>query len=185
MHQTLTGASRLSFFGPMYALITLFIYILQAPREPHIQSDLALMDVGVGHFARIQFATASEISFSFAKEMSNLAHEAVEKASRRYADNDSVSVEADLSRFPQEISDTMTDQNVLGDGQQSEDPTAVSSPLPALLGRGGLQSLSVEEAANLGFSQGYMNPFLDLELENWSTFLPAGFDDDIMDFPVI
>jgi len=146
----------LSFFGPIYALINLFIYILQAPREPRVQSDLALMDVGAGHFARIQFATASEISFTFAKEMATLAHGAVEKASRRYAGNDSVSVEADLSRFPQDMPDTMNDHNVMGEGLQSEDPTA-----------------------------GYMNPFLDLELENWSTFLPAGFDDDMMDFPVV
>jgi hypothetical protein len=143
------------------------------------------MDVGAGHFARIQFATASEISFTFAKEMATLAHGAVEKASRRYAGNDSVSVEADLSRFPQDMPDTMNDHNVMGEGLQSEDPTAVSSSRPAFLGRGGLQWLSGEETADLIFSQGYMNPFLDLELENWSTFLPAGFDDDMMDFPVV
>jgi len=169
----------------MYALINLFVCILQAPREPRIQSDLALMDVGAGYFARIQFATASEISFSFAKEMAALAYEAVEKASQRYAGNDSVSVEADLSRFPQEMSGTMTDRNVLREDLQSEDLTAVSSPVPAFLGRGGLHNLSGEEAADLSFSQGYVNPFLDLELENWSTFLPAGFDDDMMVFPVI
>ncbi|EXJ53348.1 uncharacterized protein A1O5_13419 [Cladophialophora psammophila CBS 110553] len=146
----------LSFFGPIYALINLFIYILQTPQQPRIQSDLALMDVGAGHFARMQFATDSEISFSFAKEMAALAHEAVEKASRRYAGNDSVSTEADLSRFPQDMSDTMTDRNVLGEDLQSDDPTA-----------------------------GYANSFFDLELENWSTFLPGGFDDNMMDFSVI
>jgi hypothetical protein len=132
-HQALTDAPRLSFFGPMYALINLFIYILQTPQQPRIQSDLALMDVGAGHFARMQFATDSEISFSFTKEMAALAHEAVEKACRRYAGNDSVSTEADLSRFPQEMSDSITNRGVLEEDLQPDDPTAVSFPRPALL----------------------------------------------------
>ncbi|EXJ79926.1 hypothetical protein A1O3_08211 [Capronia epimyces CBS 606.96] len=149
----------MSFFGPMYALINLFIYILQTPQQSRIQSDLALMDVAAGHFARMQIATDSEVTFTFAKEVAALAHEAVARgsSSRRYSGNESLGMDSDPSRLRPDMSDCMTDRtgNVLEDDLQCDDPTA-----------------------------SYVNPFFDLELENWSTFLPAGFDDKVMDFSV-
>lgn len=61
----------------MYALINLFIHILQNPDLPTVQSDLALMDIGAAHFARLEFATDSEIPIAFAKEIAALARTAV------------------------------------------------------------------------------------------------------------
>ncbi len=61
----------------MYALINLFIHILQNPDLPTVQSDLALMDIGAGHFARLEFATDSEVPITFAKEIAALARAAV------------------------------------------------------------------------------------------------------------
>ncbi|EXJ70411.1 uncharacterized protein A1O5_06479 [Cladophialophora psammophila CBS 110553] len=91
----------LSFFGPMYALINLFIYILQNPQRPSIQSDLALMEVGAGYFARVKFATGSGISISFAREMATLAREATERV---YGNTD-VAYDQDFSRLPQKLSE--------------------------------------------------------------------------------
>jgi hypothetical protein len=61
------------FFGPIYSLINLFIYILHNPKSPQIQSDLALMDVGSGFFARLRFSTDGKISIVLANEMALLA----------------------------------------------------------------------------------------------------------------
>src|ERR1700761_779424 len=94
-----TDSFRLSFFGPMYALINLFIYILQSPQRPGIQSDLALMEVGAGYFARVKFATGSEISISFAREMATLAREAAERACGLHTGSTGVAYDQDLSRL--------------------------------------------------------------------------------------
>lgn len=62
-----------SLFGPIYSLINMFIYILHNPQSPESQSDLALMDVGSGYFARLRVSTDSQISITLAKEMALLA----------------------------------------------------------------------------------------------------------------
>ena len=62
----------------MFALINLFIHILRDLQSSRLSPDLALMDLGAGFFARLQFATDSEISIPFAKDMAALAHSAVE-----------------------------------------------------------------------------------------------------------
>jgi hypothetical protein len=71
---------RLSFFGPIHALVNLFIYILQHPDLPRVQKDLTLLDLGAGHFAHLEFITDSEISVPFVKEMASLASKAVTRA---------------------------------------------------------------------------------------------------------
>lgn len=70
----------MTFFGPIYALLNLFIYILQNPDHPNVNSDVALMDIGAGHFARLEFATDSQISVPFAKEVAALARDVVSRA---------------------------------------------------------------------------------------------------------
>lgn len=61
----------------MYALINLFIYTLQHPDNPSVQSDCALMDIGAAHFARLDFATDGEVSITFGKDIAALARTAV------------------------------------------------------------------------------------------------------------
>ena len=46
-----------------------------------MRSDLALLDVAAGHYGRLELITESEISFSFARKMADLARETVDKAS--------------------------------------------------------------------------------------------------------
>ncbi|KIW31163.1 uncharacterized protein PV07_02832 [Cladophialophora immunda] len=67
----------LAFQTPIYAFINLFIHILQNPDLPTVPTDLALLEVGAGHFARLEFATESEVPIVFAKEVAALARQAV------------------------------------------------------------------------------------------------------------
>ncbi|KAK4939633.1 hypothetical protein LTR10_020133 [Elasticomyces elasticus] len=138
------------FFGPIHALINLFLYILQDPQRPGVQSDLALMDMGAGYFARVQFLTDSEVSVSFAREMASLAHEATEKISRRQDDNARIAYSQDLPNLPPIRSTSKTDQAQLVEDQLPNDQTA----------------------GDIGTSW-------DIEWESWSTFLPTD-DDSFM-----
>lgn len=69
---------RLSFTAPIHAVINLFINILQEPDSPCIQADLALLDIGAGHFARVEFAS-SVISLSFIKDIASMVRTAVKQ----------------------------------------------------------------------------------------------------------
>jgi len=82
---------------PIYALINLFIHILQSPQLPSVQSDLLVMDVGAGHFARMELATDFQISTPFVKDMAQMARNVVEDARR---------VGKEGPRNTQEIGDT-------------------------------------------------------------------------------
>ncbi|KIW27762.1 uncharacterized protein PV07_07470 [Cladophialophora immunda] len=148
----------LSFFGPIYALINLFIYILQNPQRFGIQSDLALMEVGAGYFARVKFATSSEISISFAREMATLAREATERAHGLQTASSGVASDQDFSCLPQRLSD-----NVAVAGQY----------------------LGMEDQPYNDQTVDDMSAFFDLELENWSTFLSTDFHGTVADFSIV
>ncbi|KIV79464.1 hypothetical protein PV11_07026 [Exophiala sideris] len=166
----------LGFFGPIHALINLFLYILQYPQRPGVQSDLALMDMGAGYFARVQYSTDSEVSISFAREMASLAHEATANVSRRQEDNGGLAYNQDLPKLPPISSASMTDRAPLVEDQLPNDQTAVSPPLFHL-------SMSFCCLENAGTDctglKGEMGTSWDLEWESWSTFLPTG-DDSFM-----
>ncbi|OAL39604.1 hypothetical protein AYO20_01001 [Fonsecaea nubica] len=139
----------LSFFGPMYALINLFIYILQNPNRYGIQSDLALMEVGAGYFARVKFATASEISISFAREIATLSREATERAHGLHPGSTvGGGYDQDLTCLPQKLSE--------------------NEAVPG-------QYLAIEDQPFNDQTMDDMGSLFDLELENWSTFLSTDF----------
>ncbi|CAI7605848.1 unnamed protein product [Penicillium manginii] len=46
-----------------------------------VESDLALLDLAAGHFAKVHFLTSSQVSFIFAREVAGLANKAVRRAS--------------------------------------------------------------------------------------------------------
>jgi hypothetical protein len=71
------NAYRLTFFGPMNAFINLFIHVLKFSHIPKIQSDVALLNVCAGHFARLEFATESQLSSAFATDVAALARKAI------------------------------------------------------------------------------------------------------------
>jgi hypothetical protein len=63
---------RLVFVSPLTALINLFIYILQNPQSPSVDSDIGLMYLIAGHFSYLEYAVADR-SFPFVAQIANLA----------------------------------------------------------------------------------------------------------------
>jgi hypothetical protein len=68
---------RLPFTYPMFALINLFICVLKNMRSDIVHSDLSLLDMAVGHFARLEIVTSYELSFPFGREVASLARQSV------------------------------------------------------------------------------------------------------------
>ncbi|KAJ5934040.1 hypothetical protein N7466_003587 [Penicillium verhagenii] len=75
------------FYYPMLAVINLFIYILKAPSLDTVPSDLALLDLAAGHFARVHFLTSAQVSFTFAREVVGLANKAVRRTALAVPNN--------------------------------------------------------------------------------------------------
>ncbi|KAJ5921594.1 fungal-specific transcription factor domain-containing protein [Penicillium verhagenii] len=79
--------SSIVFYYPMLAVINLFIYILKAPSLDTVPSDLALLDLAAGHFARVHFLTSAQVSFTFAREVVGLANKAVRRTALAIPNN--------------------------------------------------------------------------------------------------
>jgi hypothetical protein len=67
----------------MLGVINLFIYILKYPTLSSVHSDLALLDIAAGHFGHVKLLTASELEFTFPREIATLAYEVVRRYSKR------------------------------------------------------------------------------------------------------
>lgn len=63
---------------PLYASVNLFVHILQNPECTSAQSNLVLLDIAAGFFARLEFATDGNLSLPFARDIATLARQAVE-----------------------------------------------------------------------------------------------------------
>jgi hypothetical protein len=50
------------------------------PSLPTARSDIALLDVAVGHFGHIEVVIVSDITFPFVREVTNIAYNVVRKA---------------------------------------------------------------------------------------------------------
>lgn len=55
---------RLVFYYPMTALITIFMYIICNPSTACNHNDIALLEVVVGFFGRLEFVTSGEAAFT-------------------------------------------------------------------------------------------------------------------------
>jgi hypothetical protein len=60
-------------------MINMFISILQSPLEEIASRDVALLDMAAGHFAYLDYTTEAVFSFSFIKNISQWARQAIEK----------------------------------------------------------------------------------------------------------
>lgn len=80
-------ASSLAYYTPIYALMNLFIHILQDPNQPSVESDLLLMEIGVGHFMRLELLTGFQTFTPFVKDISQMSRNAVEQARRAEKEN--------------------------------------------------------------------------------------------------
>ena len=69
----------------MVCLIKLFVSILKHPSSLATQPDVTLLDSAAGHFGHMEFITANEQVFLFAREITDLARTTVAKARERGA----------------------------------------------------------------------------------------------------
>lgn len=91
----------------MLAIISLFIYVLKHPTLPFAQSDLAFLDIGVGHFGQVHYLTSALVSFSFPREAAGIADKAVKKAKLRLENSGEESSEHILPHLPTGMSDLL------------------------------------------------------------------------------
>jgi hypothetical protein len=68
------------FYYPMVGLINLFLCILKHPSLSTTVSDVAILDIAVGHFGHLEVATCSELSYPFTREVAALAYKCVGNA---------------------------------------------------------------------------------------------------------
>ena len=66
----------------MIGVINLFIHILKFPTLTSTRSDIALLEMASGYFSHMEFVTASELNFPFARDVAALARQTVKKASQ-------------------------------------------------------------------------------------------------------
>lgn len=64
----------------MVGLINLFLYILKYPTLPSAVSDVAVLDIAVGHFGHLEVVTAAELSYPFPREIAALAYKTMRDA---------------------------------------------------------------------------------------------------------
>lgn len=61
------------FYYPMTALTTIFMYVVSNPSGVSIRNDIALMDVVVGFFGRLEYMTSGETAFTKVAEFARQA----------------------------------------------------------------------------------------------------------------
>lgn len=91
-----------------------------------MRTDLALLDVAAGHYGRLELITESDMSFSFARRVAEIARKAVDKACSPNAEE---AMTTDLSvgeRTAQKLTDGSIDA-LLDWAPVSAEP---STPLP-------------------------------------------------------
>lgn len=136
-------------FGPIYALINLFICILRDPNHSRVDAALSLLDVGAGFFARLKIASNSTISIQFAKQLALLAHAVVERNAKGLAGAD---------YFPERL------------GRCDQSPVLRDDEL--------VHNVNGNHMQPPVFTPNGLSDYLDLELDDWSTFLPMEGGDD-------
>jgi hypothetical protein len=107
---------RLALFTPLVGLVNLFIYVLKYPTLPTTHSDIALMDVAVGHFGRLEFAS-SDLAFPFTRDVASLARDLVIKTTEGFSSGDATSP----------LSESVTEQPILDATLDSVDDVSFPS----------------------------------------------------------
>jgi hypothetical protein len=70
----------LAVYYPLVGLINLFLYVIKYPNASSAESDIALLEVAVGHFSYLSFILDSYASFNFIKDFVPLARSAIRQA---------------------------------------------------------------------------------------------------------
>ena len=116
---------RVAYYVPLYSLTNLFIYILTDPKLDSVKSDLVLIEVGLGYFARLDFDTESYyVSTPFIKDLSQLARRAIETAKVHVSQQDGlrscVNEQEPLPESSLQIPELGTEQPQIDGGSNDE-----------------------------------------------------------------
>ncbi|KIW33838.1 uncharacterized protein PV07_00657 [Cladophialophora immunda] len=79
LHISPSSPKSLVYVFPLWALISLFVHVLQYPERSTVDSDIELMYMVSGRLSYLEFASA-DLQFPFARDLTNLASMAVAKA---------------------------------------------------------------------------------------------------------
>ncbi len=99
----------------MLAIISLFIHILEYPDTEMTQSDIALLDIGAGHFGQIHHLTSGRLSFRFPRQVSMLASKAVEQLAKRVTKDMTAATQPPVvnpRKAPGELNDSVVSMNL-------------------------------------------------------------------------
>lgn len=91
--------SRLVFYFPILAATSLFLNTIRSPNDPSAQSDVTLLDITAGMFARLEYASGGHMSISFLRELADHARSLVAKPRDQHPDADSRQVPSDLDQL--------------------------------------------------------------------------------------
>lgn len=94
----------------MLAVINLFIHILKYPNISSVQEDLALLDIAAGHFGHVKLLTASEVEFTFPREISSITDNFLQH--RGPESTDAVTSDQSTVDFLRVVNDSETPGNI-------------------------------------------------------------------------
>ncbi|EXA32090.1 hypothetical protein FOVG_16667 [Fusarium oxysporum f. sp. pisi HDV247] len=110
----------LLFYYPFTALTTLFLHVVENPSDPSVRDDIALMEIVVGFFGRLEYITSGEAAFTKTTEFVSQARTIVTRAS--------------INAAPQQRPDSNPEYS--RNTQRNSEPTMVS-PLASWANRAG------------------------------------------------
>lgn len=134
----------------------MFVHVLKNPTLPSANSDISLMDVIVGHFGYLEYASESELVFPFPREIVSHARVVVKRAREGLSTSQS-------SQNPQSKSDA--------DAEQSEPFSNYPLPEVSVVFP---RDFSCQTVMVLTLTVQFMcSDTADFGLEDWPSFLPS------------
>ena len=85
----------------MYACSNLFIHLLEHPGQASTGANLTMLEVGVGHFARLEVITQSRYRTSIVREMAHFAREKIAAFTAGTSDNTARLSDRNNERIPE------------------------------------------------------------------------------------
>lgn len=55
---------------------------MQYPMKPTAQSDVALLDMAAGHFAKLELATSMQVDVQFVRDIADITHHKINEAKK-------------------------------------------------------------------------------------------------------
>ncbi|KAJ3464866.1 hypothetical protein MRS44_009652 [Fusarium solani] len=129
----------LVFYYPFTALTTLFLHVVGNPSEESARDDIALMEIVVGFFGRLEYVTSGEAAFTKTTEFVRQARSVVTNASM----NREFQQRSDLDLEHNRIMDLPAECVV----QRVDEPMMDASVMLPRTGHGSLPRIDIEDPA--------------------------------------